>query len=189
MRQYTRMPRFIADLPTIETLAIDFLVESAGTIQSSKLIQTDFEDDQQALNDWLDFIGMVKSTIASNKSLILLAEKPGTVFPGTDIPQSLYFYIGVRNAYGELAGKIIVDFRISTHNMTKHSESARWKHEQSVLQEIRETYPGYVKVIPRGIVVNQKYFKDYAHAEFAVMSKLDKIAETYSKLEDINLED
>ena len=185
MKIQTKSKRFLSDIPTIETISIVLDVYDLTEIYSAPLIGYDPLNDSQSLADWASFISTVRGAITNNTSLILLYEAEGkNSNVDNKTPLSKYFYIGVRNIYGELAGKIIVKFRLSTHFPKTLSEKANAKH----LAEARSNMTGLdlskIDIVDKELVVNNKTFKDYDAAMFAVLGLLRKIVNNYSQYDE-----
>lgn len=180
MKSYTTLPDFLSDIPTLDKIRIELSVDLVESVNAAQMIGEGILDDTQVMQDWLDFIQLVRTLIITNESFILLLEKDGTPSPlDSKTPQSKYFYIGVKDANGNLAGKVVVDFRLSMHDSTHASAAGGAKYEADALKDIQKDHPNYEYVEPEGIIVNKKRFKSYTHAKFAVIGKLAKIAEDY----------
>jgi hypothetical protein len=183
MKHYTVLPNFISDIRTLDTIYIELSVDVTNYVQSAQMIGEGILDDTQVLADWNNFIYFVRKQIINNPSLVLLLEQKGTISPLDNItPQSTYFYIGVKNGYGELDGKILIDFRLSMHEATDSSKRRYAKHEQNSLQHINSEYPDlpdYWNTTFCELIVNKRSFKSYEHAERAVEGKLNKLVEQY----------
>ena len=183
MKKYTVLPSYIDDLPTVDSICIELSVDISNYIQSAQMIGEGILDDTQVLADWNNFIYFVRKEIVNNSSLVLLLEQQGTVSPLDNVtPQSKYFYIGIKNGYGELDSKVLIDFRLSMHESTESSKRGAAKHEQAAIQQINTEYPqlpDYWNTTLCELIVNKKTFKSYEHAERAVAGKLHKLVEQY----------
>lgn len=181
MKKYTKLPAFIRDIDTLDTIVVELRVDVSNYIISARLIGEGILDDTQVMSDWHSFMDHVVRKVIDNPSLILLLQRDGSSSPiDHTTPQSTYFYIGVKNGYGELTGKVVVDFRLSMHDSTKSGRAARIKHEKESLSTIQKDYPQYDAVEPcKDLIVNNKTFKSYKDAEHAVDGKLQSIVDDY----------
>ena len=95
MKSYTTLPDFLSDIPTLDKIRIELSVDLVESVNAAQMIGEGILDDTQVMQDWLDFIQLVRTLIITNESFILLLEKDGTPSPlDSKTPQSKYFYIG-----------------------------------------------------------------------------------------------
>lgn len=168
------------DLPLLEEISIYIDADVTKYIESADLIDQGVLDDTQVVAEWQTFVGTVEGMILNDEHLVLLGKDTGKGL-GIDesVPGSYYFYIGVRNADGEYVGKVVVDFRLSTHDTM--NPATRLTHEQDYLKVIQKTYPSATTMIQKDLKVNTKEFTDYDIAKMAVVGMLSKISKVYGE--------
>ena len=170
----------INELPTLETISIEMDADITKYVESVDLIGEGLLDDTQVAEEWQTFLIAVKGYIDKHPRLKLLYDEPGDPldkFP--EIEGSHYYYIGVKNSDGKYVGKVVVDFRLATHQSTRQTTKNRKVHEKNALKIIRKTYPNASEVEPKGLIVNKKEFKDYDDARRAVRGMLESIVKNY----------
>ena len=181
MKRYIKNSKsLIADLPTLETISVSIDADITKYIESVDLIDEGLLEDTQVIAEWQDFLISVEGFIERHTQLELLYDEPGNPlekFPGVE--GSHYYYIGVKNSEGKYIGKVVVDFRLSTHQSTKQSAKERIKHEGDALKIIQKKYPSATGVEPKGLIVNKKEFKDYDATRFAVHGMLENIVKDF----------
>ena len=184
------MKRFVKDitnllenLPLLEEISITMDADITKYIESVDLIGEGSLDDTQVVEEWRTFLLAVKGYITNHPQLELLYDRPGNKlrkFP--TVEGSHYYYIGVKNSDGKFVGKVVVDFRLATHQSTNKSAKARPYYEKKAMEIIQKKYPNASEVEPKGLVVNKKEFKDdYDKARFAVRGMLESIAKNYCR--------
>ena len=183
MKKYIKSSEDLVDtLPTLEEISILMDADITKYIESVDLIDEGLLDDTQVAEDWKNFMVLIEGYISRHEQLELLYDNPGNKlrkFP--TVEGSHYYYIGVKNSDGEYAGKFVVDLRLSTHESTKKSGKARAYFENTVLKIIQKKYPNANEVIPKGLIINKKTFKNYDQAAMAVLGMLENIAKNYCR--------
>ena len=173
----------LEDLPLLEEISITMDADITKYIESVDLIDEGLLDDTQVAEEWRDFLASIENYIDTHPQLELLYDRPGNPlrkFP--TVEGAHYYYIGVRNSEGKFVGKMVVDFRLATHQSTNRTAKKRKYHEKNALKIIQKQYPNASEVEPRGAVVNKKEFKnDYDAARRAVRGMLDSIAKNYAE--------
>lgn len=173
----------LADLPLLEEISITMDADITKYIESVDLIDEGLLDDTQVVAEWSSFLLAVENYINNHFQLELLYDKPGNPlrkFP--TVEGSHYYYIGVKNSEGSFVGKVVVDFRLSTHHSTNKSGKARKYFEGNALKIIQKKYPNAAEVEPKDLIVNKKEFKnDYDAARLAVKGMLESIARNFCK--------
>lgn len=184
MKKYIKSSGDLVDtLPTLEEISITMDADITKYIESVDLIDEGLLDDTQVAAEWSAFLLAVSNYIDNHPQLELLYDRPGNPlrkFP--TVEGSHYYYVGVKNAEGKFVGKIVVDFRLSTHHSTNKSAKARKYFEKNTLKIIQKKYPNAEEVEPKNLVVNKKEFKNnYDAARRAVKGMLNSIAENYAE--------
>ena len=171
----------LEDLPLLEEISITMDADITKYIESVDLIDEGLLDDTQVAEEWHTFLLAVKGYIENHPQLELLYDIPGNKlrkFP--TVEGSHYYYIGVKNSDGKFVGKVVVDFRLATHQSTNKSAKARPYYEKKAMKIIQKKYPNASEVEPKGLVVNKKEFKnDYDAARRAVKGMLESIARNF----------
>ena len=183
MKRYIKLSEsLLSELPTLEEISITMDADITQYVESVDLINEGVLDDTQVVADWKNLMTLVEGKITRHDQLELLYDKPGKKlrkFP--EVEGSHYYYIGVKDSDGKFTGKIVVDFRLSTHDSTKKSGKARTYFENLVLKIIQKKYPNAKDVVPKDLIVNKKTFKNYDQAARAVDGMLENIANNYGK--------
>lgn len=183
MKKYIKSSKDLIDnLPILEEISITMDADITKYIESVDLIDEGLLDDTQVVEEWRDFLSSVENYINNHPQLELLYDNPGNPLRKfKKVEGSHYYYIGVKNSEGKFVGKVVVDFRVATHQSTNRTAKKRKYHEGDALKIIQKKYPNASTVEPKGLIVNKKEFKNYDLARFAVQGMLENIAKNYCK--------
>lgn len=183
MKKYIKNTNDLIDnLPILEEISILMNADISQYIESVDLIGEGTLEDTQVVADWKNFMTLVEGYINRHENLELLYDKAGNKlrkFP--DVEGSHYYYIGVKDMEGKFTGKVVVDFRLSTHESTRKSGKARSYFENLVLKIIQKKYPKATAAVPKDLIINKKTFKNYDQAAMAILGMLENIAKNYCR--------
>ena len=190
-RKFIRYPKLgLRTIPTLDTISIELVVDMRN-VTSAKLIDEDKLSVSEVVGEWEALLVTIESLIIQSPQLISFGYQDGKPLSlNPELPGSRYFYVGVKNASGELQGKIVIDLRVSTHDPTRQGIQNRAKHQVAKLKQLQDNkqVSQDAQVVTQGIVVNQKEFSDYEHARRAIVGKLHKIVERYQDYDSQELE-